>query len=287
MGKAPSALHWNEPDNIDADPTGLRPVGRSGFGPYPVISADQDGGIFRALWEVSFSGKVGSNALGSRSAKLLKPFLRLPKSILHPAVKMGAKLLNPLPVSASKVAVKTVYAPFCLEWLAKTFDPTVVIIQREPLNVISSWRELKIPMFDLLTRPSLRQFYGDLPNGSPPDDEASEIEKMAWCVGLITHTFARELDEHPDWVLVEHGDLCVDTENKFKRLFEQLGLGWSEDVSEYLRRSNRPGQGLAPVRVTSQQVNRWKGRLSDEEVERIRAVLDKFPNQGWVRRPRE
>ncbi len=46
-------------------------------------------------------------------------------------------------------------------------------------------------------------------------------------------------------------------------------MPWSPEVTQFLDDSNRPGEGLKPVRVTKEQPTRWKGRLTDDEVEEI------------------
>ena len=81
------------------------------------------------------------------------------------------------------------------------------------------------------------------------------------------------------------GWVCVEPAKKFRALFEKMGVPWSEDVETYLEEANRPGEGLKPVRVTSEQVDRWKSRLTAGEVEEINSVLARFPRKGWIREP--
>ena len=71
-------------------------------------------------------------------------------------------------------------------------------------------------------------------------------------------------------------------EPSFRGIFERLGLDWGTQVEEFLDANNRPGEGLRPVRVTAEQPDRWRRRLSDAEVDEIQEVLDRFPRRGWV-----
>ncbi len=50
--------------------------------------------------------------------------------------------------------------------------------------------------------------------------------------------------------------------------------------------SNRPGEGFSHIRVTREQPNRWRKRLSDQQVDEIEAVLDQYPSRGWIRQPK-
>ncbi|NNN16720.1 MAG: hypothetical protein HKL82_12825 [Acidimicrobiaceae bacterium] len=285
LGVTPGTKRWYEPDNIDADPTGTKPVGRSGFGPYPIIHPGDDGGVFKSLWDVAFGSTVHLDRFGGLLIPILRPMLKLPQPILHRLVRVGSKVLTTLPGKTDRIAVKSVYTCFCLDWLVEEYDPKVIIIQRNPLNVISSWRELKIPAFDLMTRPELIRLYADRYEGPPPTLEDSPLTRMAWQVGLTTTAMGDSLDRHPGWVVANHEDLCVEPAKKFKALFEKVGVPWSEDVEAYLEKSNRPGEGLKPVRVTSEQVDRWKSRLTASEVEEINSVLARFPRKGWIREP--
>ena len=83
-------------------------------------------------------------------------------------------------------------------------------MQRNPLNVVSSWRELRIPLFDLATRPIIRSRYIEPLGIEPPGTDASDVAQIAWHVGLLTHVIAESLENHPEWHFVTHEDLCQD-----------------------------------------------------------------------------
>jgi hypothetical protein len=205
--------------------------------------------------------------------------------VRQPLIDVGSRALVALPGGPDRTAIKTIYGAFCLEWLVERYDPRVVVLQRHPLNVVSSWRELQIPDFDLCSRPALLEHYRDRFTGDPLDSSASELTRKAWQVGLLTTAIGDALERHPGWLLVNHEDLCADPVNLIREVCDRMGMPWSPDVERFLEDSNRPGQGLLPVRVTKEQPNRWKGRLSDDEVEEITSVLARFPRRGWIREP--
>jgi hypothetical protein len=283
MAATPGTRHYYEPDNVDADPTGERPGGESGFGPYPTIDPGDRGGPFRPLWNAVFAGRLPPR----RGVRLTaaRAVLKIPRTVREPLIRGSSRVLTALPGGPERTAVKTIYAAFCLDWLVEEYDPRVVVLQRHPLNVVSSWRELGIPGFDLTSRPSLLQRYRDRFEGEPPPAGASELAKTAWQVGLLTTAVGDSLDRHPGWLLVNHEDLCAEPATRIRTVCDQVGLPWSSDVERFLDESNRPGQGLKPVRVTSEQANRWRGRLSDAEADEIMTVLAQFPRHGWVREP--
>src|SRR5205814_255889 len=141
------------------------------------------------------------------------------------------------------------------------------------------------PVLDLATRPAIREAYLEPLGIRPPPADATELTRIAWHVGLLTHVIGDALARHPRWHLVTHEDLCVQPEAAFRGIFERLGLPWGPAVESFLDANNRPGEGLRPVRVTAEQPDRWRQRLSDAEVDEIKQVLDGFPRRGWVGEP--
>lgn len=286
LARTPGTMHYYEPDNVDADPTGARPVGKSGFGPYPIIEAGERGGSFGPLWDAAFAGRLPKvqEIDSGLKLQLARAALRLPAAVREPLIKLGSRVLVALPGGPERTAIKTIYGIFSLDWLVNRYDPRVVVLQRNPLNVVSSWREQQIPEFDLATRPALLERYRDL-YGEPIGADASPLARTAWVVGLLTSVIGEALDRHPGWLLVNHEELCEDPVNRIRAVCDKVGMPWSSEVERYLDESNRPGTGLKPVRVTKEQPHRWKGRLTEAEVDEINAVLARFPRRGWIGRP--
>ena len=108
---------------------------------------------------------------------------------------------------------------------------------------------------------------------------------MAWQVGLLSTALGDALDRHPGWLVVNHEDLCVDPVSRIRAVCDRVGMPWSSDVERFLDESDRPGEGLAPVRVTRIQPDRWRARLTESETDEINGVLAHFPRRGWVRTP--
>jgi hypothetical protein len=202
-----------------------------------------------------------------------------------PLVRRAAALSARRPGRAESVVVKTIYASFSLEWLVARYRPRVIAMQRNPLNVVSSWRELQIPLFDLATRPIIRSRYIDPLGIEPPSAQASEVARIAWHVGLLTHVIAQALEGHPDWCFVTHEDLCQDPATTIRSICEQVGLTWTDEVDRFLSENNRRGEGLTPVRIAAEEPTRWRERLSAQDVGEIEEVLHAFPTRGWVRPP--
>ncbi len=88
---------------------------------------------------------------------------------------------------------------------------------------------------------------------------------------------------HPQWVVRTHDYLCLDPVAKFRALYADLGLTWSERAEEYLTKNDRPGEGFPTQRVASDQPDAWKTRLTPAQVASMAGVLDGFPLTTWSR----
>ena len=281
-----------EPDNVNVG-TGdeVRNAGATGFGAFPVLRPGEDAPGYRALWDMAWSGRVpGRRGWLHPVARLV---LGLPAPLRNATMGTAASALRGAPGRPSTVVVQTVMSHFALEWIVAEAKPAVVVIQRDPRNVVSSWLEWNLDVLDLPTRPAIREVCDELGVSLPPVP-VTAVGRVAWCVGLQTSVLGRHLERHPEWVLVTHEDLCRDAEARFRQLFRTLGLEWTTSTEEYLRETGY----LAPKGLTDhglgvtqgdaaavrQQVwQKWRERLSDEQVAEIDAVLDAFPTRGWVR----
>lgn len=279
LGHAEGARVVKEPDNVDADPSGSG-LSRLGFGPYPVIDPSDQAPQFRALWDLAFSARVPNKPGVRRSAA--RAVLRLPAPLRDPVLRRSARAVSALPGRASQVVVKSIYAQFAVDWLVQHYDPRVVVIERHPLNVVSSWTELGVHGFDLLERPLIRERWLDPLGITVPPPEASKLERAAACVGLVTTVLRDQVRRHPGWLVVSHERLCAAPQAEIREVCEGVGLTWTDGVARFLAESNRPGEGFSNVRVTSEQPMRWRGRLTDQQADEVQAVLDRFPSRGRV-----
>ena len=184
---------------------------------------------------------------------------------------------------------------FALEWIVEQFDPRVVIIQRHPLNVVSSWLSWNERIVrDLNTRPAIRDSYIQLVGEAPPPPGESQLALTAWSVGLLSTVLARRAAAHPTWTIITHESLCAEPRAEFHALFATLGLTWTDEADRFLekgylmptfaRSDQTPGPEDAST-VTREQPNRWKTRLTGEQVAEIGQILDQFPSRGWVKAP--
>jgi hypothetical protein len=279
-----------EPDNVNAD----RPARSDGFGSFPVLTRGLPHPEYAALWHMSFAGRVPGR--GGWLHPLSRLMLRLPLALRQPLLSSFATVVGGLPGVPDIVVVQTVMAQFSAEWIVDRCEPQVVVIQRDPINMLSSWLEWDISGVDLHTRPEVRQRCAELGIDLPPIGD-STVSRTAWWIGLLTSALAALTAAHPDWVVVSHEALCADPESEFKKLYATLGLDWTAQASRYLEetgylmpnlvhRGHGPTAGDAAT-VRAQVVQKWRERLTPDQVLEARTALAGFPSRGWVVPPVE
>ena len=133
------------------------------------------------------------------------------------------------------VIVKSVNSIFSLDWVAERYSPTVVILRRNPLNIVSSWLVLGMWSEDPIgNHPLVRERYLSSLGLHSPNGTSSPVRIAAWNVGLLTRALKDAADRHPSWIVASHDDLCLDPIRKFQALTDEIGLQWSPDMEHYL-----------------------------------------------------
>lgn len=294
LGRTEGACYVGEPDNERKKPYAIR--AKRGLGRFPPLSAGDEAQRLARLWDMAFEGRVvGRNwrELAARGLLALTPSAEMNDAFCGASRHRSARLrlveaLAPTPSrsqTARNVLVKSVHAPLCLEWIDRRYTPQVLIVLRHPLNTISSWLELGYFDCRLEEDPTVGRLFVE-PLGLPlPEHRASSLARISWEVGLLNCVLEEAARKHPEWLIVTHERLCEDPLGEFKRLSDSLGLHWGEAARQFVVDSNRPGSDYEPQRVALEQPQRWRSRLSDEQVSEIASVLRGFPLRTWVDEP--
>lgn len=166
--------------------------------------------------------------------------------------------------------VKSVHSVLALPYLQSFFNTQNVIVLRHPANIIASHMRLDNPDIyrnifsqDRLVNDYLQPYIDNIQALKDP------LEKAGTQVAAIYHVLAKQLQNNPDWIVVTHEEFCKDPLGKFKNMYRQLGLNWSEKVRENIEDMNRSGEGYTPARVAEKQINKWKRELKPAQVEKI------------------
>lgn len=283
LGHTEGAVYVNEPDG-DHDPFAFR--ARRGHLIAPALAPGDAAPDYARLWAGAFAGGRPPRALRARVARRLyastpladrwEAWLGGPVSV---RLRLAAALALPREAipEAEHVVVKSVRSELSVEWIAARFSPTVLVVERNPLNVLSSWVELgyvRDPREAAAVGAHARTRWGI----DPPGAGEPALVHQAFTYATLTAALRDAALHHADWITAYHEDLCTDSVARFRELAARLGLGWGDTAEEFLADSNREGSGYRTQRRTEDQPDRWRERLAPEQVETIRATLARFPH---------
>lgn len=185
-------------------------------------------------------------------------------------------------LNAQHVFVTSVQCMGSLDWIVERFAPRVIILFRSLLNTIASWHELEY-MRNPRETASITTYAWKHWRVEPPPSDAPEIAHRAFIVAVQTGMLRCAADDHPDWTTASHEELCVDAAARLPALAGQIGLDWTKAADDFIQDSNREGGGpWSTTRVTHLQPERWRDRLTPEDVSAINSVIDQFPEEARV-----
>jgi Sulfotransferase domain len=181
--------------------------------------------------------------------------------------------------------VKEPHAVFSAAWFAERLKADVVVMIREPLAVVSSWKRLgwSFDFANLLEQRNLMEdwlasFEAEMVAALSPERDLVDRVALLWRV--IYSVVADE--RFPSARLVRHEDLSRDPVGGYAQLYESLGLAFTDGVAEIVEASSsseNPAETQIEkpheTRIDSRaNLENWRHRLSTDEVTRIRQVTE-------------
>jgi len=271
----------HEPDNHRLWPAAV--VAKAGRGRQPAIT-DRDGALqYRALW---VAAAAGADNLSRPGFYARKTALKVVGQRTVDRLVMGSgtlrdeaalKLLAAAPKARPRrddrpVIVKSVHANLSLELVAAHFEH-VVLVRRDPRNAVASWLDLgwAVPRYE--DDPGITDRV-ITPAGLRPPPRGDRTTDVAWAYALLDHQVATAARAHPQWATIDHEALCAAPVEILRPLYDQVGLTWTASVEAALTEADREGAGYDTRRRRADQPDRWKERLSEEQLSSIEHVLD-------------
>jgi len=182
-----------------------------------------------------------------------------------------------------RVLLKDPIALFSAEWLCDTYDLDVVVLIRHPAAFISSLKRLewRHPFDHFLKQTELMEDYLEpfryqiIECVEKPRDIISQ-GIVLW--NIFHYIIAKFQDGRANWTFIRHEDISREPFNEFRRLFDKLGLSFSEKIQRIIAcstsASNPSGasdKSFDQLMLDSEQnIWNWKKRLTEDEINRIK-----------------
>lgn len=282
LGRTSGSSYVHEPDGT-SDPFSFRAKFSQHFD--PILDPRDEAPDLERLWQGAFAGGARPNSVRGRIAR--RAFRRVTSeqkraALLHghftPRLRIAYSMAMPrVATDADNVVVKSVNAALCAEWITTRWDPRVVVVSRDPRNVLSSWLSLGWNGPDPVHYRALGDIAEQRWGAKAPPPDAPTLARAAATVATLSLALRDALRRNDDWLQVTHEALCADPVPRLVQLAAALGLTWSPEAEAYVVESDRPGVGYRTERVASEQADRWQERLSPEQLALIDSVLAQFP----------
>jgi hypothetical protein len=193
--------------------------------------------------------------------------------------------------------LKDPFAAFSLPWFAEKLNSQIVVTIRHPAAFASSLKRLNwsFDFNDLLNQPMLMH---DHLEPYRKDMQSMPAEDVIGQAGLLWTMIYRCIDSTCKQIagirVVRHEDLSFDPLTGYQKLYAELGLNFSTQVTRKILNSSssdNPAElsrnKVHSVKLDSRaNLDNWKRRLSQMEIDRIRRLTEEvahlyYPEVDW------
>ena len=178
------------------------------------------------------------------------------------------------------VLLKLVYANLNLAWLSANLPHArQVCVLRHPCGQFDSWKRIGWEPKPERLLENARLVSDHLAPFAELIRSASGYWERAGALWAATvFVIHRQTLADSGRILVSYEWLCGDPVGRFEALYGRLGLTWSRRAERFLLGSDREDdrRTYSLTRPTAKQVDKWKERLSAEDIEGCRRFVEPF-----------
>jgi hypothetical protein len=172
--------------------------------------------------------------------------------------------------------------PLACGWLLKRYNPRVIFIVRHLVAVALSyfklgWVNINVEEFLRAGRVLANTFLSRWQQYLQPVSDFWEQHGIMQ--GAVIRNALDSLTDYPDHRVVLYEELCADPIRVFSDLFNFAGLTWDRKIEKLVMERSSGGDRRNPYstsRDSRSMINAWKGKVSNEEVNRLQAAYRKF-----------
>ena len=264
---APGFTYYREPDNFNFVP------GAEERFAYLYLTAEHDDPAYRRLLLRAAAGQVATARTMRQDPGPLLRFLGGP----------GRSLGERFPVLFFRkrdVLLKLVYANLNLAWLSANLPHAQqVCVLRHPCGQFDSWQRLgweprpeRLLENPRLVADHLGPFVELIRSATGYWERAGAL----WAATV--YVIYRQTQADRGRIIVSHEWLCGDPVKRFQELYRRLGMTWTRGAERFILSSDceDDGRTYSMSRPTAEQIDKWKHRLSLDQIESCRRFVEPF-----------
>ena len=237
------------------------------------LTATHDDLAYRAHMTRAAAGEIAtSRTLRQNPGPLLAPFGRYGRDL---GERFPALFLR-----KPHVLLKLVYANLNLAWLSANLpEARQLCLLRHPCGTFESWLRLgweprpeELLENERLVADHLTPYVDLIRSAETFWERAGAL----WAAtALVLH---RQTPSEGERTVVAYEWLCVDPVARFEDLYRQLDLTWSARAAKFIRSSDSEDdqRTYSMTRPTARQADKWKERLSADDVSACRRFVEPF-----------
>lgn len=262
----------HEPDNELNTVLGL--YYKRGLARFPLLTEKDAIERYAELFQTSFRYKLKAQDAWQNVA--IQKVLGLKRQQLQANLaQKGVAREKPLPASSLLLKavkgprskqphlVKTVHSLLALPYLTDRLAFRPLILQRHPLNVFSSYHNMKMPDADrkLYRNKRLLKLY-DLPTLPDPAHTYSAAFRAGYQLGLFNRVIEDYKQRFPQALFLDYEQLIAEPFEQIPALMAQIDQEYSPALEQFMQERFTAGSGYTTKRDPAQQAKIWKKRLS-------------------------
>lgn len=264
---APGFTYYREPDNFGAVP------GAEERFKYLYLTGEYDDPAYRHLMTHACAGQLAT-------AFTMKED---PGPLLRPLGRRGRALGERYPflfLRKRHVLVKLVGANLNLAWFSANLPHArQLCVVRHPCGQFESWKRLGWePKPELLLKnPRL------IADHLHPFEDLMRSARSFWeragaLWAATVYVGHRQTQMDGGRLVVAYEWLCGDPAGRFEDLYRRLEMTWTAQAERFIRESDHEGDDrtYSMNRPTTRQIDKWKDRLSPEDIEACRRFVEPF-----------
>jgi hypothetical protein len=184
--------------------------------------------------------------------------------------------------------MKDPIALFSSEWLARTFDMSVIVLIRHPAAFASSISRLNwthnFSHFlnqPLLMRDYLAPFEAEIRAFVEKEHAILEQAILLW--RIIHYLILHYQEKHKDWIFLRHEDISIDPLHHFEYLYKKMNLTMTDkekQVIEDFSGEDNPTEAtkghILEKRNSKSNIKSWKKKFTEKELTSLRTKVEEI-----------
>ena len=186
-----------------------------------------------------------------------------------------------------RTLIKDPLAIMSAEWIYKTFPSDIIILIRHPAAFIASIK-LKDWAFDFMElhhQPKLiedliPQYKNDIERYAHTKQPIVKQGILLWNI-IYDVVWNYQQTYKDEWIFIKHEDLSTNTMGEFSSIFKTLDIPLTKEVKNYIIESTTAENESLHSRDSKSNIETWKHRLTEEEIETIKKDTFKVWNHFY------